>query len=57
MHAGLREGGASTIHDRVFGNAINLAISSAKVAYDGLLFREALKIAAYDLSGARDVYR
>ncbi|MEW5310396.1 MAG: hypothetical protein WDW38_002197 [Sanguina aurantia] len=55
--AGLREGGAVTIHDRVFENEMNLAISAAKTAYDGLLFREALKIAAYDLQGARDVYR
>jgi leucyl-tRNA synthetase len=30
---------------------------SAQAAYDKLLFREALKVAAYDLGNARDVYR
>jgi hypothetical protein len=29
----------------------------AQAAYDKLLFREALKVAGYDLANARDVYR
>lgn len=29
----------------------------AQAAYDRLLFREALKVAGYDLGNARDMYR
>jgi hypothetical protein len=29
----------------------------SQAAYDKLLFREALKVAGYDLANARDVYR
>lgn len=36
---------------------MNLAIAATREAYDKLLFREALKAAAYDLGNARDVYR
>jgi len=55
--AGLREGEPSTLYDRIFANAINIAIAKTKDAYEKLTFREALKAAAYDLGNARDVYR
>ena len=45
------------MQDRVFANALNIAIVSTREAYDRMLFREALKCAAYDLGSARDVYR
>ena len=54
---GLREDGELTLQDRVFANEINIAVHKAKEAYDNMVFREALKISAYDLGGARDVYR
>jgi hypothetical protein len=54
---GLREGPPSTLHDRIFENEVSVAVFRAKAAYERLLFREALKVAAYDLGNARDVYR
>ncbi len=107
-HTGLREGAPSTLYDKIFDNAINIAIAKSKVrthsttlhytthrtshttdaqtfvwlgmwyglspfgyyaylrdcvcvctqeAYDRLMFRDALKYAAYELGNARDVYR
>lgn len=54
----LREAGAEhTLQDRVFANEMCIAVVRCKEAYDAMLFREALKTAAYDLSNARDVYR
>jgi leucyl-tRNA synthetase len=41
----------------VFDNEMNIAVHRVKEAYEKLLFREALKYAAYDLANARDVYR
>lgn len=55
--SGLREGPPSTLFDRVFENEINIACFRARDAYDRMLFREALKSAAYDLGNARDLYR
>ncbi|GBF91225.1 hypothetical protein Rsub_03545 [Raphidocelis subcapitata] len=55
--AGLREGPADTVQDKVFANEIAIAVHKTKEAYDRLLFREALKSAAYDLANARDLYR
>ncbi|KAG2427994.1 hypothetical protein HXX76_011980 [Chlamydomonas incerta] len=55
--SGLREGPADTLADRVFDNAINVAIAATRDAYERMAFREALKAAAYDLGNARDVYR
>ena len=54
---GLREGPADLLADRVFDNAINIAIAAARDAFERMAFREALKAAAYDLGNARDVYR
>lgn len=54
---GLREGEARLLQDRIFDNEINIAIERTKEAYQGMMFREALKMAAYDLGNARDVYR
>lgn len=41
----------------MFANEIAIAVYRTREAYDKLLFREALKSAAYDLTNARDVYR
>jgi hypothetical protein len=41
----------------VFANEICIAVHKAREAYDNMMFREALKVSAYDLGGARDVYR
>jgi leucyl-tRNA synthetase len=49
--------GTTTVHDRVFANALAVACHRARLAYDRLLFREALKAAGYDLLNARDAYR
>uniref|UniRef100_A0A7S0UUZ6 leucine--tRNA ligase n=1 Tax=Polytomella parva TaxID=51329 RepID=A0A7S0UUZ6_9CHLO len=54
----LRSGDELTLMaDKVFDNEINIAIAQAKAAYDRMLFREALKVAGYNLYNARDVYR
>ncbi|EFJ52544.1 hypothetical protein VOLCADRAFT_103034 [Volvox carteri f. nagariensis] len=56
--SGLREGPSDVLlADRVFSNAINVAIAATKDAYERMAFREALKAAAYDLGNARDIYR
>lgn len=56
--SGLREGPSDVLlADRVFDNAINVAIAATKDAYERMMFREALKAAAYDLGNARDIYR
>jgi len=55
--SGLRDGEPTALFDRSFDNAINIAIAQAKEAYDRLMFREAVKAAAYDLGNARDAYR
>ena len=55
--SGLREDGELTLQDRVFANEICIAVHKAREAYDNMMFREALKVSAYDLGGARDVYR
>ncbi len=54
---GLREEGELSLQDRVFANEMCIAVHRARHAYDHMMFREALKIAAYDLGAARDVYR
>jgi leucyl-tRNA synthetase len=41
--------------DRVFKNAISHAAAAARVAYEGMLLREALKAGVYDLHIARSV--
>jgi len=55
--AGLREGEPSSLSDRIFSNAVSIAIIQTKDAYERMQFRDALKAAAYDLSIARDAYR
>ncbi|GIL94940.1 hypothetical protein Vretimale_1053 [Volvox reticuliferus] len=56
--SGLREGPSDALlADRVFSNAINVAIATTRDAYERMAFREALKAAAYDLGNARDIYR
>jgi leucyl-tRNA synthetase len=56
--AGLREAGSPlTQPDRVFLNEIAIAAVRTREMYDRMLFREALKVAAYDLGSARDTYR
>ncbi|KAG1663339.1 hypothetical protein FOA52_004101 [Chlamydomonas sp. UWO 241] len=56
--AGLREAGSPlTLPDRIFMNEITIAAVRTREMYDKMLFREALKIAAYDLGNARDTYR
>ncbi|GAX85489.1 hypothetical protein CEUSTIGMA_g12905.t1 [Chlamydomonas eustigma] len=54
---GLREGEKYTLQDRILLNEINIAIRRTRHAFDHMMFREALKAAAYDLGNARDVYR
>ncbi|PNH00455.1 Leucine--tRNA ligase, cytoplasmic, partial [Tetrabaena socialis] len=56
--SGLRDGPSdSLLPDRVFDNAIRVAIAATRDAMERMAFREALKAAAYDLGNARDVYR
>lgn len=56
--AGLRQGPIhDLLADRVFSNAINVAIAATRDAYERMAFREALKAAAYELGNARDMYR
>ena len=47
----------SSFIDRVFDNAMNVAVHVAHAAYNEMLFREALKVGWYDLLNARDTYR
>ena len=42
---------------RAFENEMNIAVHATRRAYDGLLFREALKAGYYELQDARDRYR
>lgn len=46
-----------TYHDRIFDSDLNHLINSCKEAYEGLMFREAVKAGFYDLQTARDRYR
>ncbi|KAG2497803.1 hypothetical protein HYH03_004074 [Edaphochlamys debaryana] len=55
--SGLRDGPSDSLADRVFANAMEAAIAATREAYERMAFREALKVAAYDLGNARDVYR
>ncbi|GFR47083.1 hypothetical protein Agub_g8770 [Astrephomene gubernaculifera] len=56
--SGLREGPSDALlADRVFSNAIDVAIAATRDAFERMAFREALKAAAYELGNARDVYR
>jgi leucyl-tRNA synthetase len=51
---GLRPADAPrNLADRVFSNAISHAAASARVAYEAMLLREALKAGVYDLHIAR----
>lgn len=54
---GARDEAPASFLDRVFENEIDIAVHRARAAYDRMLFREALKVAMYDLQNARDVYR
>lgn len=54
--ASLRTGDLN-LADKVFANAISCAAHAARAAYDGLLFRDALKAAMYDMQNARGAYR
>ncbi|KAK9826880.1 hypothetical protein WJX81_003148 [Elliptochloris bilobata] len=49
--------GPHGFHDRVFDNEMNVAVAATRQAYEGLMFREALKAGWYDLLLARDAYR
>ena len=49
--------GELTFADKVFKSAISLWVTKAVVAYDDMLFREAIKCGFYELQGARDEYR
>lgn len=42
---------------RAFENEMNIAVHATRRAYEGLLFREALKAGYYELQDARDRYR
>eukprot|EP00123_Amoebidium_parasiticum_P011673 comp20847_c0_seq1/m.27562 comp20847_c0_seq1/g.27562 ORF comp20847_c0_seq1/g.27562 comp20847_c0_seq1/m.27562 type:complete len:1047 (-) comp20847_c0_seq1:394-3534(-) len=53
----MRTGPATMFHDKVFENAINLAIAKADHAYSRMMYRDALKTGFYDLQSARDWYR
>lgn len=49
--------GDFTYHDKVFSSEINHFVRTAENAFEGLMFREALKAGFYDLQAARDRYR
>ena len=49
--------GDFTYHDEIFSHEINHFVRAAEAAYNGLMFREALKAGFYDLQAARDRYR
>ncbi|BDA46666.1 Leucine-tRNA ligase, cytoplasmic [Coccomyxa sp. Obi] len=55
--AGDLRSGELNFADRVFKNEIDSAIQETRQAYDGMMFREALKAGWYDLHKARDTYR
>lgn len=46
-----------TYHDEIFSNEINHFAKAAEIAFEGLMFREALKAGFYDLQASRDRYR
>ena len=54
---GLRTGPAATFADRVFENAINVAVHRSRESFDRMMFREAIKHGMYDLQNSRDLYR
>ena len=48
---------APTFADRVFANAVDVAIRETEAHYEKMMFREALKSGYYDFQSARDHYR
>ena len=54
---GSRRGDKSSFADRVFENAINVAIAQTQENFEKMMFRDALKTGFYDLQSARDAYR
>jgi leucyl-tRNA synthetase len=52
-----RVGDASSFADRVFADAMNVAIEETRNNYENMMFRDALKSGYYDLQSARDNYR
>lgn len=54
---GLRSGPPTTFFDKVFENAMNIAVHRSAAAFDKMLFRDALKYGCFDLMSARDTYR
>ena len=53
----LRADAPNRFIDRVFANAMNMAIEETEKNYENMMFREALKSGFYDLQAARDAYR
>ena len=53
----LRKTAPNKFIDRVFANAMNIAIAQTQANYENMMFREALKTGFYDLQSARDAYR
>lgn len=52
-----RSGDQESFADRVFENAMNVAIAATQENYEKMMFRDALKSGFYDLQSARDGYR
>ena len=55
--ADARRGPSDGFADRVFANAMDVAIEAARSNYEKMMFRDALKSGFYDLQSARDAYR
>ena len=58
--SGLRSdkaGDKATFHDRVFENEMSKLVNAAAVAYDKMLFKEALKTGFFEMQSSRDKYR
>jgi leucyl-tRNA synthetase len=55
--ADARRGPSDGFADRVFANAMDVAIEAARSHYEKMMFRDALKSGFYDLQSARDAYR
>ena len=53
----LREGGEMTFHDKVFVAEMNKLVKASGVAYEKLLFKEALRNGFFELQRSRDKYR
>ena len=53
----LRQGDKATFHDQVFENEMSKLVNAAAVAYDKMLFKEALKRGFFEMQGSRDKYR